>query len=295
MQIKVLGAAGGVDAGDRTMGFLLDGDTLIDAGTGVWDLPLVVQQGINQVFLTHAHFDHLVGLPFLADSVSRYRADRALNPVRVYARAAVLEELRRCIFNNHIWPDMTRLPSLLHPTLEFLPVEVGNKIALPGGRLVEAISAVHTVPSVGFAVHHHGDTWLFTGDTGRNPLLWQYINQLPNQGQHLRWLVTECTFANDDQAFADLTGHYTAHSLSLDIGEHLKRGDFDIYLGHLKPSEKEAIQRGLDGLHRVAQEKKCRIHLLQKGQVFDSLESQNISQVAVMQARPQPPLGMAPG
>lgn len=286
MQIKVLGAAGGIDAGVRTMGFLLDGDTLIDAGTGVWDLPLAVQQGINQVFLTHAHFDHLVGLPFLADSVSRYRADRALAPVRVYARAPVLEDLRRCIFNNHLWSDMTRLPSLLHPTLEFLPVEVGNKIALPGGRLVEAISAVHTVPSVGFAVHHHGDTWLFTGDTGRNPLLWQYINQLPNQGQHLRWLVTECTFANDDQAFADLTGHYTAHSLSQDINEHLRRGDFEIYLGHLKPSDKEAIQHGLDGLRKVAQEKKCQIHLLQKGQVFDSLESRNISQVAVMQARP---------
>ena len=117
MQIKVLGAAGGIDAGHRTMGFLLDANTLIDAGTGVWDLPLAVQQGINQVFLTHAHFDHLAGLPFLADNVLRYRADRALAPVRVYARASALDDLRRCIFNNHIWPDMTRLPSLLHPTL----------------------------------------------------------------------------------------------------------------------------------------------------------------------------------
>ena len=42
MQIKVLGAAGGIDAGHRTMGFLLDANTLIDAGTGVRDLPLAL-------------------------------------------------------------------------------------------------------------------------------------------------------------------------------------------------------------------------------------------------------------
>ena len=148
--------------------------------------------------------------------------------------------------------------------------------------MVEAVSAVHSVPSVGFAVHHDGDTWIFTGDTGRNPLLWQYINQLPDQGQQLRWLVTECTFADDDQAFADLTGHYTSSSLSQDMGEHLHTGDFGLYLSHLKPSDKAAILQGLDALQRVAKEKNCQVHLLQQEHVFDSLAAKNIKSLAAV-------------
>ena len=94
-------------------------------------------------------------------------------------------------------------------------------------------------------MHQGDDTWVFTGDTGRNPLLWQFVSQLPRQGRSLRWLVTECTFADDDQAFADLTGHYTAHSLAQDLDEHLHSGGIELYLSHLKPCDKAAIVRSI--------------------------------------------------
>ncbi len=270
MQIKVLGCSGGIDTNTRTTGFLLDEDTLIDAGTGVCDLPLKVQLGIEQVFLTHAHFDHLIGLPFLADNVSRHRLEVGLPPIKVYARASVLDDLRQFILNNHIWPDFTRLPTLTRPTLECIPVDVGSKTMLSHDRCVEAISAVHSVPSVGYAVHQQEASWVFTGDTGRNPLLWQYINSLPAQGQKLHWLVAEVTFADEDQAFADLTGHFTAHSLAQDL-QQLQHGHFDIYLTHLKPSDRARIITGLQELQAVASAKNCRLELLNRGHVFDSL------------------------
>ncbi|MDO4795840.1 MAG: 3',5'-cyclic-nucleotide phosphodiesterase [Brachymonas sp.] len=269
MQIKVLGAAGGIDVGIHTTAFLLDDDTLIDAGTGVCNLPLAVQLGIHQVFLTHAHLDHLAGLPFLAESVARYRADKRLPPIRVHALPEVLNALRQHIFNACIWPDLLRLPCVEHPALELMPLEVGGQVQLSQGRCVEAVSAAHSVPAVGFAVHQRNETWLFTGDTGRNPLLWQFINQLPQSGQRLRSLVAECTFADGEQAFADLTGHYTAHSLAQDMGEHLQRGQFDLYLSHLKPGDKAAIVQGLNALRQVAQAKGCPVHLLQQGHVFE--------------------------
>lgn len=268
MQIKVLGASGGIDAGIHTTAFLLDGDTLIDAGTGVCSLPLAEQLGIHQVFLTHAHLDHLVGLPFLADSVARHRIENHLLPIRVHALPEVLSALRQHIFNDCIWPDFMRLPSPAQPVLELLPLAVGSQVLLSQGRCVEAVSAEHGVPAVGFAVHQQGESWLFTGDTGRNPLLWQFINQLPQRGQRLRSLVAECTFADGDQAFADLTGHYTAHSLVQDLVEHLHGGSFDLYLSHLKPGDKAAIVQGLNTLRQVAQAKGCAVQLLQQGHVF---------------------------
>ena len=270
MQIKVLGASGGINAGIHTTAFLLDGDTLIDAGTGACNLPLAVQQGIEQVFLTHAHLDHIVGLPMLAEGVLRHRMENDLPPIKVYARAEVLNSVHQHILNGHIWPDFTCLPSATHPMLELVPMEVGSSIALSGGRFIEAIPAVHSVPSAGFAVHQGDDTWVFTGDTGRNPLLWQFVSQLPRQRRSLRWLVTECTFADDDQAFADLTGHYTAHSLAQDLDEHLHSGGFELYLSHLKPCDKAAIVRGLDVLRLKTKEKGCQLHLLQEGHVFST-------------------------
>jgi 3',5'-cyclic-nucleotide phosphodiesterase len=48
---------------------LVDDDVLIDAGTGIGDLSLEDQKAIRHVFLTHAHLDHIAGLPMFIDCV----------------------------------------------------------------------------------------------------------------------------------------------------------------------------------------------------------------------------------
>ena len=48
---------------------LVDDDVLIDAGTGIGDLALEDLDSIRHVFLTHAHLDHIAGLPMLVDRV----------------------------------------------------------------------------------------------------------------------------------------------------------------------------------------------------------------------------------
>lgn len=42
---------------------LIDDDVLLDAGTGIGDLELGDLNRIRHVFLTHAHLDHIAGLP----------------------------------------------------------------------------------------------------------------------------------------------------------------------------------------------------------------------------------------
>ena len=69
MQVRVLGCSGGIGARARTTSFLVDHDILLDAGTGVEDLSVEELAGIDHVFLTHSHLDHIAALPLLVDSV----------------------------------------------------------------------------------------------------------------------------------------------------------------------------------------------------------------------------------
>lgn len=270
MNIQVLGCSGGVVADARTTSFLLGDDTLIDAGTGVFGLSLQAQQKIAQIFITHAHFDHIAGLPFLIENVTRYRQQHHLPPIRLYASQATLHDLQTHVFNDRVWPNFTVLPSVQRPTIQMLALEVGAHMALNSSVSIEAVSAVHSVPAQGYAVHHHNHTWLYTGDTTHNPLLWDYINQLPQHGKQLRWLVTEVTFSNADQDFADLSRHCTVNGLAHDLGSYLKQGGFELHVMHLKPHARDAVLQELEILHHAANNADCTVHVVQAGQVFSN-------------------------
>ena len=53
----------------NTCGFLLNGTLLLDAGTAASALSLNEQKQIRHILLTHIHFDHIKGLPTLADNL----------------------------------------------------------------------------------------------------------------------------------------------------------------------------------------------------------------------------------
>ncbi|MDB5730818.1 MAG: 3,5-cyclic-nucleotide phosphodiesterase, partial [Variovorax sp.] len=68
MKVRVLGCSGAIARDCRTTSFLIDDDLLVDAGTGVGDLTLDEMAGIDDVFLTHSHFDHIASLPMMLDA-----------------------------------------------------------------------------------------------------------------------------------------------------------------------------------------------------------------------------------
>lgn len=284
MHIKVLGCSGGAVAGAQTTSFLLDDTTLIDAGTGVLDLSLEAQYSIQQIFITHTHFDHIVGLPFLIENVVHYRQHNNLPPIQLYASQAALEDIKKHVLNGRMWPNFTRLPSSQNPVIECVPLEVGARIALDKDTAIEAISAVHSVPTQGYAVHYQNNTWIYTGDTAHNPALWEYINHLPQQGKRLRWLLTETTFVNDDQVLADLSGHCTVNNVAKDIREHLVHGEFELHVMHLKPHAREQVLQELEALRVVASAKNCTLHVVQQGQVFTTETAQTAVDATVLHA-----------
>jgi ribonuclease BN (tRNA processing enzyme) len=254
MQVRVLGCSGSIADGCHTTAFLLDDDVLIDAGTGVGQLALEQLQRIDHVLLSHSHLDHVLGVPLLADSVLRRRAGRP--PIQVHALPATLETLRRHIFNGAIWPDFTRLPSLEQPVLAFQPFEIGEVLPLGRGREVEVLSALHTVPAVGFAVMSPAGAWVFTGDTASNPALWVRLRQMK-----VSHLVIETAFPDEERLVAAMSRHLQTGALGQEL-LHLQQSA-QVHITHIKPGELDQVMaeiRALGAKHCIA--------ALEVGQVF---------------------------
>ncbi|MEO3693598.1 3',5'-cyclic-nucleotide phosphodiesterase [Roseateles paludis] len=247
MNIRVLGCSGAIAAGYQTTAFLLDDDVLLDAGTGVGLLSLEALARIDHICLSHSHLDHILGIPLLADAVLRLRHAAGRPPVQVHALPETLDALRQHVFNGVIWPDFTRLPSSSHPVLSLHPYAIGDRIDL-GGRVIEILPAAHTVPACGFAVQGSGGKhWVYTGDTGPNPLLWQRLNQL-----QLSHLVIETAFSDDEKVVAHLSQHLCPEDLGKELAQ--LQGSVEVRITHIKPGEVEAVMAGIGALqsaHRI--------------------------------------------
>jgi ribonuclease BN (tRNA processing enzyme) len=246
MKIRVLGCSGSIAAGSRTTSFLVDHDLLIDAGTGVGDLKLDELAAIDDILVSHSHLDHVLAIGLLADSVLRLRVARGRPPIRVHALPETITALRDHIFNGVIWPDFSRLPTAEHPILEFRPFEVGSQLTL-GSKRVEVLSASHTVPTVGFAVHHEQGAWVYTGDTGPNPALWERL-----RGMRVAHLVIETAFGDDERALASISRHLCPAALGQELMQ--LEGSIEVSITHIKPGEVDAVMTEIAALgspHRI--------------------------------------------
>ncbi len=248
MTLRVLGCSGSIAAGCKTTAFLLDDDVLIDAGSGVGDLSLDSLTRIDHVCISHSHLDHILSLALLADSVMRARLAQGRGPIQVHALPETLAALRTHIFNGVIWPDFTRLPSANNPVMRLMPFAVGDVLTSIGRkrRRIEVLSAAHTVPAVGFAVDD--GRWVYTGDTGPNPALWQRLRAMT-----VSHLVIETAFSDDERQLADISRHLCPTALGQELAQ--LAGSVDVHITHIKPGEMDAVMAEIGRLrlsHKVS-------------------------------------------
>ncbi|MFQ5547249.1 MAG: MBL fold metallo-hydrolase [Woeseia sp.] len=253
MRIKILGCSGGIGAGSRTSAMLIDEDVLLDAGTGIGDLELEDLKSIRHVFLTHAHLDHIAGLPMLVDSIFE---ENFSEPVTVYARSETLDAIKSHLFNDVIWPDFSKIPCDKNPMLRFATCNPGDTVSIRN-RDFHAVDVLHSVPSLGYTVENSGGVFAVSGDTKTNETLWPVLNAC----EDLKVLVIEVSFPDEQEDLATEAGHYCPNTMSQDLAR--LHSDPDIWLTGMKPGEEQRI---LDQVIAALPDKKIR--MLSRGTVI---------------------------
>ena len=254
MRLRVLGCSGGIGGRHmRTTSFLVDGDVLLDAGTGVGDLSLAELSLVDHIFVTHSHLDHVATIAFIADTVGGMRS----KPIVVHATRETIEILKSHIFNWHIWPDFTQIPTPEAPFMRYEEIELGRTVSL-AGRAFTPLPAIHTVPAVGYQLDSGAGSLVFTGDTGPNDALWEIVNGIAN----LKYLIIETAFANKERALAELSKHLCPSMLAEELVKFEREAE--IYVTHLKPGETELTMQEIEESSGRIQPR-----MLQNNQVFE--------------------------
>jgi ribonuclease BN (tRNA processing enzyme) len=253
MKLRVLGCSGGIGGELRTTSFLLDHDTLIDAGTGVGDLSINELAQIDRVFLTHSHMDHVASLPFIVDTVGWMRD----KPLAVHATRETIAILREHLFNWKLWPDFSVIPDASRPFLRFESISVATPVVF-NGRTVTPLPANHVVPAVGYQLDSGKASLVFTGDTTVNGALWPVVNGITN----LKYLIIETALSDRDRELAHLSRHLCPSLLAEELSQ-LKHSP-EIYVTHLKPRESELIMQQI-----AVKVKERRLRMLQNNHVFE--------------------------
>ncbi len=202
---------------------------VLDAGTGMYRVRDELATRHLDIFLTHAHLDHIVGLTFLFDVIHEKQVER----VTVHGAAEKLAAIRQHLFAEPIFP--------VQPPCDFRPLD--GPVALAGGGRLSYFPLEHPGGTLGFRLDWPGRSLAYVTDTVARPGA-AYIEHI--RGVDL--LVHECYFPDALREMAEKTGHsWTTPVAELARAAQVGR----LILVHVNPLSVEADPLGLAGARAI--------------------------------------------
>jgi ribonuclease BN (tRNA processing enzyme) len=261
VKIRVLGCHGSDQVLDeaprqvqcRTCGFLINGTIMVDAGTIGASLTLQEEKRIRHVLLSHLHFDHIQGLPTLADNL----VEDAGEPVVITSIPDVLNGLRVHIFNDMVYPNFLKLPTPQQPIFTCRALEAG-KSSHVADLQVMPVHVNHLVPAVGFVIRQGSSSILYSGDTYETDNIWTVARREPT----LKAAFIETSFPNEMADMAMASRHLTPAMFAREFRK-IGRPGLPVYVYHLKPRWRAVIAEQLKLLHVE------NLTILEEGQVIE--------------------------
>lgn len=228
---------GGASARQHLTCFLINESVAVDAGSLAMAVTAEERRSIGDIVITHAHLDHIAGLPlFIDDQFSELE-----QPIRVHATPEVIEILERDIFNWSVYPRFSELSNSCGPVMKYCPFEQGTSFSV--GRLnFRSLEVNHKVPCSGFIISDGSVSIGLTGDTSNMDGFWRAVTR-----ERLSALLIECAFPDELSELAEMSHHLTPKALAGEL-EKFDQPDCSIYAINIKPAYRESV---IDGLKAV--------------------------------------------
>ncbi len=196
---------------------------VLDAGTGFFRLREHLCTPTLDIFLTHVHLDHCVGLTFLFDVL----AGRNLDRVTVHGEADKLAAVREHLLNPLLFP--VALPC------DFQVLD--GRQTLADGATISHFGLLHPGGAVGYRIDWPHYSLAYVSDTTAKP----QADYLPHiQGVDL--LIHECNYPDGMEEMAEITGHSCISPVAR-VARDARVGR--LILTHLNPASDDADPVGL--------------------------------------------------
>lgn len=174
------------------------GALLVDCGGDIYRQLLRAEIGpdaISDLFITHAHIDHIGALPSLLES---WRLGGRTAPLRIVALPPVIEVARKLIAVYDFELELDRWSF----DVKLEPAESGASLTL-GGWPARIVALDHAVPVAGLRLELPGGALAYTSDTQPTPAIAEL-------GRGVRLLIAECTYPAGMESAARASKHLTA-------------------------------------------------------------------------------------
>ncbi|MCA9034437.1 MAG: metal-dependent hydrolase [Planctomycetaceae bacterium] len=234
MRLIFLGT-GGYHPNERrqTASLLLpDAGIALDAGTGFFRMPARLATNTLDVFLTHAHLDHICGLTFPLVAM----ITKQITSLRIHGSASTLSAVKTHLFCRELFP--------VEPDFEWCPLpesdSASSGVAI-GDAVVTWQSLEHPGGSIGYRIDWPEQSLAYITDTTAPGDYSQFVRGVDV-------LIHECYFPDAMSDWAEKTGH----SCSSAVAEVAREaGVKALYLVHADPQHPEDDPIGIEGIRAI--------------------------------------------
>ncbi len=201
----------------------------LDAGTGFFRVQDRLQTDTLDVFLTHAHLDHVCGLTFFLVPV--LRGD--VTSVRVHGSPKTLAAVRQHLFAEELFP--------VAPPFEWCELSVTIPIEIADDGKLTCFELEHPGGCLGYRIDWKNRSVAYITDTTAPGNYLAFIKDVDV-------LIHECYFPDEMRDWAQKTGHSSATAVA-EVARDC--GAKRLYLVHSDPQHPEDDSIGLDRIQRI--------------------------------------------